>query len=312
MQIRGGWVYCFFVKYLDGTRQELLVNSRQFPGAVLVHRGFDKARLHWHAGFEILYVRQCLMQIVVDGHLSVIGDGNSLLVAPRSMHAVTMSREETDTRIPEALSITIDPLKLMLMYPDIVQVQGTLDYGSISDAMSDSIGSHCETIFLALSGSQSTRWLIAGSALYEMLAEILGYAQNSPLMVNNTEHDVMPLVLAYIQEHYSESLHTTQVASLFGYSREHFSRLFKTCTSITFHQYVRAIRLEHACRFLAADRAVSDHVWQLSGFANDKMFRKEFMKEFECSPEEYADKLGMGEGSSWSAAIDPLFPGRSI
>ena len=47
------------MQYVKGTNQELLTTSPQFPALVIAHQGFDKARLHWHEGFEVVYVRRC-------------------------------------------------------------------------------------------------------------------------------------------------------------------------------------------------------------------------------------------------------------
>ena len=282
------------MKYVDGTRQELLVNSRQFPGAVIAHHGFDKARLHWHEGFEVLYVRQCRMHVVVDGRSVVLQDGEVLLIAPRSLHTVTMMRNGDDARIPEALSITIDPLKLMPLYPDIIQAQQHLDYTALCAARHTEIARYCDVIFRELSGTTSVRWLAANCAFYGLMAELLAHVRQADVGEDDAEsRDVVSLAMAYAQEHYDEPLQASAVASLFGYSREYFSRLFKSCTAMTFK------RLEHFCRFLANSHTAVDEAWRLSGFPNEKSFRAEFAKEFGCSPEEYRQRGGLPEEQVW-------------
>lgn len=290
------------MKYVDGTRQELLVNSRQFPGAVIAHRGFDKARLHWHAGLEVLYVRQCCMHVVVDGRLVVLHDGEVLLIAPCSLHTVTMMRDKDDSRIPEALSITIDPLKLMPLYPNIIQAQQHLDYPALCAAHSAEIARYCDAIFQELSAATSVRWLAANSAFYGLMAELFAHVQGADKGEDDIKsRDVVSRAMTYAQEHYDEPLQTSAVASLFGYSREYFSRLFKSCTAMTFKRYLVQVRLEHVCRLLANDRMSVDEAWRLSGFPNEKSFRSEFTKEFGYSPEEYRQRRGAPEEQVWSS-----------
>lgn len=290
------------MKYVDSTRQELLVDSRQFPGAVIVHHGFDKARLHWHEGFEVLYVHQCCMHVVVDGQLVVLQDGEVLLIPPRSLHAVTLTRDEDDVRTPEALSITIDPLKLMALYPNIIQAQQRLDYSTLSATLHTEIARNCSTIFQELSFGTPVRWFAANCAFYGLMTELFTQVQGIDVNEDDTKNrDAISQGMAYVQEHYNEPLQVSVVASLFGYSREYFSRLFKSCTGMTFKRYLVQVRLEHTCRLLVNDRMAVNVAWRLSGFPNEKSFRLEFAKEFECSPEEYRQRHDAPGEQVWSS-----------
>lgn len=43
------------MRYVDDSKQELLVSTMQFPALVIAHQSYDKARYHWHSGLEVLY-----------------------------------------------------------------------------------------------------------------------------------------------------------------------------------------------------------------------------------------------------------------
>ena len=45
------------MRYVDDSKQELLVSTTQFPALVIAHQSYDKARYHWHSGLEVLYAK---------------------------------------------------------------------------------------------------------------------------------------------------------------------------------------------------------------------------------------------------------------
>lgn len=47
------------MRYVDDSKQELLVSTTQFPALVIAHQSYDKARYHWHSGLEVLYAKDC-------------------------------------------------------------------------------------------------------------------------------------------------------------------------------------------------------------------------------------------------------------
>lgn len=51
-------------------------------------------------------------------------------------------------------------------------------------------------------------------------------------------------LLEYIDDHYSEDLNLENMANYMGFSKFHFSRLFKQYTDLTFNDYLHSRRLE--------------------------------------------------------------------
>lgn len=82
------------MRYVDDSKQELLVSTTQFPALVIAHQSYDKARYHWHSGLEVLYAKDCPMSVVVNGAMTVLQPGQARVIPPEAVHAVHMVKDE--------------------------------------------------------------------------------------------------------------------------------------------------------------------------------------------------------------------------
>ena len=94
-------------------------------------------------------------------------------------------------------------------------------------------------------------------------------------------------VLNYINECYAEDLTLEMVAEHSGFSKFHFSRLFKKYTGTTFYDYLIYKRLQAAEQMLAeADLSITD-VALRTGFSSISTFNRTFKRKKNCTPREY-------------------------
>lgn len=94
-------------------------------------------------------------------------------------------------------------------------------------------------------------------------------------------------VLNYINEHFAEDLTLEEVADCSGFSKFHFTRLFKKYTDTTFYEYLVYRRIQEAERLLAdADMTITD-VALYSGFSSISTFNRTFKQKKNCTPREY-------------------------
>lgn len=91
----------------------------------------------------------------------------------------------------------------------------------------------------------------------------------------------------YLNEHCTENLTLDEVAKLAGFSKYHFSRLFKQFTNVTFYKYLNQKRISHA-EMLLADPTISiTEVALRSGFSNLSAFIRMFKLIKQCTPTEF-------------------------
>ncbi|PWG59643.1 AraC family transcriptional regulator [Bifidobacterium catulorum] len=285
--------------YVEGTNQELLTASPQFPALIIAHQGFDRARLHWHEGFEVVYVRRCRATVVRGSRRSMHHEGDVVLIPPRRLHSIDLIGDDRrPSALPQALSVTISPTELLPSYPYIFQVQQQLDYDHIGADAYQRLSECCERMFTALIGGKQTRFLEANSWFYTMLTSIFDYAGPSIPRTGNEEEDksmardgrVIQRIRHYVQRHYRESLSSTATAQRFGYSREHFSRIFRRYSGVTFKNYVTRVRLLVACDLLTNTDMPISRIVREAGFPSPQTMRGSFDREFGCTPSEYRSR----------------------
>lgn len=99
--------------------------------------------------------------------------------------------------------------------------------------------------------------------------------------------DTMNTVFEYLDEHYDENLTLEKVADVAGFSKYHFSRLFKQCSGYNFYDYLCHRRIKAAeVLLMNPDLPITEIALQ-SGFSSLSSFNRTFKKLKSCTPSEY-------------------------
>lgn len=97
-------------------------------------------------------------------------------------------------------------------------------------------------------------------------------------------------LLDYIDKHYMEDLNLEEIADSIGFSKYHFSRLFKQYTNFTFCDYVCYRRIKAAEALLVLPDLSITEVALQSGFSSISTFNRIFKQQKNCTPSEYRAK----------------------
>jgi len=95
------------------------------------------------------------------------------------------------------------------------------------------------------------------------------------------------LVCDYIHDHYSEDINADTLADIAGFSKYHFSRLFKQYTGSTYYDYLTKTRIEMAEKYLIEPEISITEVAMRSGFNSLSTFNRVFKSLKGCTPSEY-------------------------
>lgn len=138
----------------------------------------------------------------------------------------------------------------------------------------------------------------SGTLVYSHFLKILAEVGRSQAEIiqqnfdakNSTQKEYMEkflFVTNYINEHFTEDLNLEQVASLAGFSKYHFTRLFRQYAGTTFYKYLNHKRIAHAKNLLLdPDLSVTDVAFQ-SGFTSISAFLRMFRLANNCTPTEF-------------------------
>lgn len=94
-------------------------------------------------------------------------------------------------------------------------------------------------------------------------------------------------VCNYIQEHCTEDLCLDDIAAIAGFSKYHFTRLFKNFTGTSFYKYLNKKRIEHAEKLLVDPELSITEVALQSGFSSLSAFIRMFKLIKDCTPTEF-------------------------
>jgi AraC family transcriptional regulator len=112
-------------------------------------------------------------------------------------------------------------------------------------------------------------------------------------MQTNQQH--LNKAINYIVTNMTLSPNLKKVASIAGFSKFHFHRLFKEHTGETLASFTKRIRLEHSAFLLVfyKHRSITD-IALSCGFLSSQSFSTAFKKYYNLSPSTYKQKKGCG------------------
>lgn len=91
----------------------------------------------------------------------------------------------------------------------------------------------------------------------------------------------------YITGNFSQDISLMEIAAYCYISPFHFSRIFKTFTSCSPHQYLLSIRLQHAAMLLGNTQLTVGDVAFSSGFNSIEYFTAAFRQQYKCPPAKF-------------------------
>ena len=140
--------------------------------------------------------------------------------------------------------------------------------------------------------------------LYDSKGAIMGTAGLTRRLKETEEELLTELdfghVLAYMRDHYHETITNAHLAQLAHMSLRAFERKFSRSFHLTPQKYLRKLRLQIASRALIySDRPLAD-VAVSCGFADQSHFTREFRRLFGRTPRDYRKHYVPAEGDAAS------------
>ena len=90
--------------------------------------------------------------------------------------------------------------------------------------------------------------------------------------------------MGYIRKHFREPLTLEIMAKTFSVTPNHFCRVFRQLTGVTFKEYLLRLRLEYAMQQLLQTELGITEICLESGFNSPAYFSKAFRLQFGCTP----------------------------
>lgn len=278
------------IKILEGTRETV---SFEESSAFMFFNNdeYEEYPTHWHIPIEIVMPTEEPYDMVCSNIPFHMREGDILIVGPGILHKCLACHGKR--YIFQADMNVLSPFKefesfFSFMIPAIVITPE--EYPSI----------HAEAVNLMhqIKNEYFSNAPLKDAAISAALLKILvGVGRiytsrpNKFLDIKPTKQreyiDKFMAVCDYINTHCTEDLSLEDVADMVGFSKYHFSRLFKEFTNTSFYKYLNARRIAYAEKLLLDPEINVTEAAVRSGFNSISAFMRMFRIVKGCTPTEF-------------------------
>lgn len=245
---------------------------------------------HWHTCVEIIMPTKNQMRLEYDGIPVTLHEQDILFICPGALHSLEACVGERYIFQIELSAVThlksIESFSTLL-YPGIL----------ITPAETPDVYDDIHRIMNSIVDEYHSKGIFYEAGIYSLMLEMLVTMRRSPyaagrqLGVSGSKQkeylEKFMDVCSFIDEHCTEDLTLEDVADRAGFSKYHFSRLFKQFTSISFYKYLNQKRIEAAEKLLVNPGMSITEVSLSSGFSSMSSFIRMFKLIKGCTPTEY-------------------------
>lgn len=250
---------------------------------------------HWHTAMEILMPVENYYDVIVNDSSYHLLPGEILVIPPGELHELIAPNE--GKRFVFLFDITLitklksfSGIQSLLAQPLYVTPE---TYPKIYNDIYQLLTQMCNEYFSQKEYSE----LIIYSLLINFFVKFAYNRINAEALFPKVQLDKQKeyiqkfnALMTYIDTHYTENLDLETVAKSVGFSKYHFSRLFKQYTNFTFGDYLCYRRIKAAEELLAnADLSITEVAIQ-AGFPSISTFNRLFKQHKSCTPSEYRSK----------------------
>lgn len=133
--------------------------------------------------------------------------------------------------------------------------------------------------------------LIYESQVIELQLLIDQFVADHKASAFKAKNDIVNRAVKHLQQNYTNpAFSVEELADFVCVSREHLSRVFKTYTMESVHEYLTNLRMQHCRQMIADGNSILD-ASIASGFSDYSSFVKSFKKLFGMTPQEFRKKL---------------------
>lgn len=279
------------IEKLTGTR-ETVFHPENLQVRLHINHEYEDYPMHWHTDTEIIMPVDNTYTVIIDKEKYNLNPGDIIMIPSGEIHelfAPPTGRRyilQCDSTLLSGLkgidSISSD------FYP-CVFIRSAADsayHRQLTDILhqvADEYVNHPPLYEASITSLLTSFFVIAGR-------NCLNRDRQHNTVVKKKQHqyiDTFLHVCQYINEHCTENLTIDELATLAGFSKYHFSRLFYNFSGVTFYEYLIKRRIIYAESLLADPNLSILEIAMKSGFNSLSTFNRNFRTIKKCTPTEY-------------------------
>ena len=277
------------IEHLEGTHET--VNYRQNTNLrIYDNTEYEEYPMHWHSPIEIVMPVRREYRVEYADTSATLREGDILILCPGVLHHFYPCEGERYIIQAEVTSVLnlreIDSI-LTIIQPALLVTRDLFpdSYDRIRDLVTGIEKEYQkeESFFEASIYSMLTELFVLVGRSHTQAAQ--RFAADDMRQKKYVEKFMA--VCSYIDEHCTENLTLDDAASFSGFSKYHFTRLFKQFTGSTFYKYLNQKRITRAERSLTDMSLSVTDVAMASGFSSMSAFIRMFKIMKGCTPSEF-------------------------
>lgn len=262
--------------------REELTPVRYGPTLIKIHHHSARPNqpclaIHWHDRMELIILRQGEITVGYDANTAPLRPGEIYIIPPKTPHYAINGGSDAawDVLMFDVRSFYNDTELcrnyLEPLFDGRAKFRMTTNHPEITACCDQILELAPQNDFGVISLIYRLFALLFAHALVEISGDIKG-------------RHLISEATAFIKDNYAQELTTKTLALQFGYSQEHFCRLFKETTQFSPMQYLKICRLERAANLLSEGKCSVSEVSSRCGFSDPNYFTRCFKTFFGITP----------------------------
>lgn len=281
------------IKYLEGMKETIAYGSSVFR--LMLNREAEDYPPHWHTGIEIIMPLENGYQAIVGSKCYSLNPGDLLFINSGEIHSLKAPSSGSRVIFQAPLSLFYASPGMgsaLLLLPESVcltPISSPELFTEVSAKFKEISWEAGENSFLA------DAW-ISSTVIQIVLLLVRHNFEHSPRFTDvssSSRREYMEkftTVCQFIHTSFRENLTLEKAAAVAGFSKYHFSRLFKEFTGVTFQEYLTRQRILHAEELLTNSKLSITDIALASGFSSVSNFNRSFKLCNHCSPSQFRKK----------------------
>lgn len=244
-------------------------NSIQSPYSIYTVDNLNW-ELHFHQAYECILVLSGEIHCHISEKIYTVSAHSGLFIMPFQPHSL----------------ITPSHSKILIIrfFPDLIHIFHTRHIHSYPQ---ENIFAFHDFDYSSL--QKETNIYMITSYLYQLC----GLISKQTFFVAKTEWE-NPLtykILEYVESHFTNSCHLTELSNALGYDSSYISKTFHKYTGLQYSHYVNFRRIQHACLLITTTDLPYIQISHMCGFDSLRSFNRNFLKYCNCTPSEYKKRF---------------------
>lgn len=265
-------------------------SNSDFPFRLFKSFGFT-SNPHWHINSELIYVEQGELTLHINGEPTQCSKGDIYYLPQNYLHSVFANKGCIYYVLVIGKDLLSTNNKDVLLTPIQTLISGEVNTKPIYINSCSGLQSVLLPLIKSIIKENTTADIFSPILIKTSIIHFFSQLIRSKSDLKQTDKQPVSSQLMsiknainYVAKNYMNKISIVSISSEFGFSPQHFSRLFKQFTGKTFIEHLTIYRLEQAKNLLIHTELPISRIPELTGFCNPCYFSRVYKKHYGISP----------------------------